>query len=160
MSQNIKASAITDVFIRRPVLSIVLNLTIVLIGISAIRSLPIQQYPTLQSSSIIINTYYIGASAETVRGFLTTPIEQAVSSIAGIDFVESSSTAGVSQVTIRLKLNHDSTQALAEVNARLQQVRRQLPAESEDLVVELQRADRPLLRFISVLPATNLDCRR
>ncbi|HMP80556.1 MAG TPA: efflux RND transporter permease subunit, partial [Pirellulaceae bacterium] len=139
--------AITDLFIKQPVLAIVLNLTIVLIGISAIRALPIQQYPKLQSTSVIINTYYIGASAETVRGFLTTPIEQAVSSIAGVDFIESNSTAGVSQITIRLKLNHDSTQALAEVNARLQQVRRQLPAEAEDPVVELQRADRPYASF-------------
>ncbi len=149
--------AITDLFIKQPVLAIVLNLTIVLIGISAIRSLPIQQYPTLQSTAVIINTYYIGASAETVRGFLTTPIEQAVSSIAGVDFIESNSTAGVSQITIRLKLNHDSTQALAEVNARLQQVRRQLPPEAEDPVVELQKADRPYASFYISFTSDEFD---
>lgn len=109
--------------------------------------LPIQQYPKLESTSILIRTYYIGASAEAVRGFLTTPLEQAVSSIAGIDFIESSSTAGASEIKIRLKLNHDSTQALAEVDARLQQVRRQLPAEAEPPVVELERADRPYASF-------------
>ncbi len=109
--------------------------------------LPIQQYPTIESTSVVITTYYIGASAETVRGFLTTPIEQAVSSIAGVDFIESSSMAGASTITIRLKLNHDSTQALAEVNARLQQVRRTLPAEAEPSVIELQRADRPYASF-------------
>ena len=78
--------AITDRFIQHPVLAIVVNLAIVLIGLFAIRALPVQQYPTLESSSVVITTFYIGASAETVRGFLTTPIEQAVSSIAGIDY--------------------------------------------------------------------------
>ncbi len=119
--------SITDLFIRLPVLAIVVNAAIVLIGLRAMFLLPIQQYPKLESTSIVITTYYIGASAETIRGFLTTPIEQAVSSIAGIDYIESSSSAGASVITVRLKLNHDSTQALAEVNARLQQVRRQLP---------------------------------
>ncbi len=149
--------SITDRFIRRPVLAIVVNLTIVLVGLSSIGSLPIQQYPSLESTSIIISTYYIGASAETVRGFLTTPIEQAVSSIAGIDYIESSSTAGASQITIRLKLNHDSTQALAEVTARLQQVRRQLPQEAEPPVVESQRADKPYATFYISFTSEQFD---
>ena len=128
-------------------LAVVINIAIVLVGLRAMVLLPIQQYPTIESTSVLITTYYIGASAETVRGFLTTPIEQAVSSIAGVDFIESSSMAGASTITIRLKLNHDSTQALAEVNARLQQVRRTLPAEAEPPVIELQRADRPYASF-------------
>ena len=125
----------------------VVNIAIVLVGLRAMVLLPIQQYPTIESTSVVITTYYVGASAEAVRGFLTTPIEQAVSSIAGVDFIESSSLAGASTITIRLKLNHDSTQALAEVNARLQQVRRMLPAEAEPPVIELQRADRPYASF-------------
>lgn len=149
--------AFTDRFIQQPVLAIVVNLAIVLVGLSAIRMLPIQQYPTLESTSVIITTYYIGASAETVRGFLTTPIEQAVSSIAGVDYIESSSTAGASTITIRLKLNHDSTQALAEVNARLQQVRRQLPAEAEPPVIDLQRADRPYATFYISFTSDRFD---
>ncbi len=140
-------NAITDIFIKRPVLAIVLNLMIVLIGVRAYFSLPVQQYPKLESTSIEITTIYIGASAETVRGFLTTPIEQAVSSIAGIDYIESESTAGVSKITVRLKLNHSSTAALAEISARLQQVRRELPAEAEPPQVELTRADRPYASF-------------
>ncbi len=139
--------SITDVFIKHPVLAVVVNLVIVLIGLRAAFMLPIQQYPKLESTSILINTIYIGASAETVRGFLTTPIERAVSAIAGVDYIESTSTSGVSVVTIRLKLNHDSTQALAEVSARLQQVRRELPEEAEPPVIELQRADRPYASF-------------
>jgi multidrug efflux pump len=139
--------SITDLFIRHPVLAIVVNLVIVLVGLRALSSLPVQQYPDLQSSSVIITTTYTGASAETVRGFLTTPIERAVSAIGGVDHVESSSRAGISTVTVRLKLNHDSTKALAEVTARLQQVRSELPAEAEPPAVEVQRADRPYGTF-------------
>lgn len=149
--------AITDIFIKRPVLAIVLNLMIVLIGLRGMFSLPVQQYPKLESTSIVITTIYIGASAETVRGFLTTPIEQAVSSIAGIDYIESESTAGVSRITVRLKLNHNSTTALAEISARLQQVRRELPAEAEPPQVELNRADRPYASFYLSFTSDDLN---
>src|SRR5262245_25189157 len=137
----------TDVFIQHPVLAVVLNLVIVLVGWRALTALPVQQYPRLESSSVVITTVYTGASAETVRGFLTTPIERVVSMIGGVDHVESTSRAGVSTVTVRLKLNHSSTAALAEVTARLQQVRAELPAEAEPPVVEVQRADRPYASF-------------
>ncbi|HKB04671.1 MAG TPA: efflux RND transporter permease subunit, partial [Gemmataceae bacterium] len=137
----------TDIFIRHPVLAIVVNLVIVLIGWRAINRLPVQQYPKLESSSVQIMTVYTGASAETVRGFLTTPIEKAVSSISGVDYVDSSSRAGLSMINVRLKLNHDSTAALAEITARLQQVRAELPQEALPPVVEIQRADRPFATF-------------
>lgn len=147
MTTSLKPNPITDVFIRHPVLSIVINLIIVLVGARAAISLPIQQFPTLESTSIVVTTVYIGASAETIRGFLTTPIEKAISAIAGVDYIDSSSAAGVSTITVHLKLNHDSTAALAEVDARLQQVRRELPAEAEPPAIELQRADRPYASF-------------
>jgi multidrug efflux pump len=137
----------TDLFIRRPVLAVVVNLVLVLVGWRALSSLPVQQFPRIESSSLIITTVYTGASAETVRGFLTTPIERAVSSISGIDYLESQSRAGVSTITVRLNLNHDSTAALAEVTARLQQVRSELPSEAEPPVVDIQRADRPYASF-------------
>jgi multidrug efflux pump len=138
---------VTDVFIRHPVLAIVVNLAIVLVGWRAISTLPVQQYPQIESSTILITTTYYGASAETVRGFLTTPIERVVSAISGVDHVESQSRAGLSTINVRLKLNHDSTAALAEVTARLQEVRSELPAEAEPPVVEVQRADRPYASF-------------
>ena len=137
----------TDVFIKHPVLAIVVNLVIVLAGWRALTTLPVQQYPKIESSSVIITTVYYGASAETVRGFLSTPVERVVSAIGGVDYVESTSRAGVSTVTVHLKLNHSSTAALAEVTARLQQVRAELPAEAEPPVVEVQRADRPYASF-------------
>jgi multidrug efflux pump len=137
----------TDIFIRHPVLAIVVNLVIVLVGWRALRSLPVQQYPKIESSSIVVTTVYTGASAETARGFLTTPIERAVSAINGVDYIESTSRAGISIVTVHLKLNHNSTAALAEINARLQQVRSELPSEAEPPIVEVQRADRPYASF-------------
>jgi multidrug efflux pump len=137
----------TDVFIKHPVLAAVVNLVIVLVGWRALMNLPVQQYPKIESSSVLITTVYTGAGAETVRGFLTTPIERVVAAIGGVDYIESTSRAGVSMVTVRLKLNHSSTAALAEITARLQQVRSELPAEAEPPVVEVQRADRPYASF-------------
>ncbi|MGH7629954.1 MAG: efflux RND transporter permease subunit [Gemmatimonadales bacterium] len=147
----------TDIFIKHPVLAVVVNLVIVLAGWRSLTTLPVQQYPQVESSSVVITTVYYGASAETVRGFLTTPIERAVSAIGGVDYVESTSRAGVSTVTVRLKLNHNSTAALAEVTARLQQVRSELPAEAEPPVVEVQRADRPYASFYVSFTSTERD---
>lgn len=146
---------VIEMFVRRPVIAVVVNLALVLIGLRAATQLPIQQYPRIESSSITITTIYIGASSESIRGFVTTPIERAVSSISGIDYVESSSVAGVSTVTARLKLNHPSTVALAEVGNRLDQIRSELPSEIESPVVEVQRADRPYATFyVSVTSET------
>jgi multidrug efflux pump len=139
--------AITDVFVRRPVLAVVVNLAIVFGGWRALTSLPVQQFPKIESSSVVITTVYVGASAETVRGFLTTPIERVVSAVGGVDHVESTSRAGLSTVTVRLKLDYDALDALAEITARLQQVRSELPSEAEPPVVDVQRADRPYATF-------------
>jgi multidrug efflux pump len=149
--------AFTDVFIKHPVLAVVVNLVIVLVGWRALSSLPVQQYPQIESASVVITTAYYGASAETVRGFLTTPIERVVAQISGVDYIESTSRAGQSTVTIRLKLNHSSTAALAEVTARLQQVRSELPDEAEPPVVEVQRADRPYATFYLSFTSTERD---
>jgi multidrug efflux pump len=149
--------AFTDIFIKHPVIAIVVNLVIVLVGARALFTLPVQQFPSVESSSVIITTVYTGAGAETVRGFLTTPIERAVSSISGVDYLESTSRAGVSTVIVRLKLDHNSTTALAEVTARLQQVRSELPAEAEPPVVEVQRADRPYATFYLGFTSTQRD---
>src|SRR2546428_359075 len=137
----------TDTFIKHPVLAVVVNLVIVLVGWRAITTLPVQQYPNIQSSSVLITTVYYGAGAEPFGGSLPTPIERVVRAISGVDYVESTSRAGVSSITVHLKLNHNSTAALAEVTARLQQVRSELPAEAEPPVVEVQRADRPYASF-------------
>src|SRR6266581_4867561 len=107
--------SITDTFIKHPVLAIVANLAILLVGWRTITSLPVQQYPKIESSSVVITTVYYGASAEAVRGFLTTPIERVVSAIGGVDYVESSSRAGLSTITVHLKLNHSTTAAQRDI---------------------------------------------
>ncbi|HEU4561339.1 MAG TPA: efflux RND transporter permease subunit [Longimicrobium sp.] len=147
----------TDIFIKHPVLAVVVNLALVLVGWRALSGLPVQQFPQIESSSVVITTVYYGASAETVRGFLTTPIERAVSAISGVDHLESTSRAGVSTVTVRLKLNHNTTAALAEVTARLQQVRSELPPEAEPPAVEVQRADRPYGTFYLSFTSSQRD---
>jgi len=152
--------SVTDIFIKRPVLAVVVNIIIIAIGWRAIDALPVRQYPQIESTSIVINTAYIGASAETVRGFVTVPIERAVSAINGIDYLESNSTAGVSTVTVRLRLNHDSNDALAEISARLNQVRSELPAEAESPVIEIQRADRPYATFYISFTSDSLSLTR
>ncbi|HWB19689.1 MAG TPA: efflux RND transporter permease subunit [Phycisphaerales bacterium] len=139
--------SITDVFIKKPVLAVVINLIILAVGWRSIGSLGVRQYPSLESSAIVISTVYVGASAETVRGFITTPIEQAVSAIDGIDYIESSSRSSISTVTVRLRLNHDSNDALAEISARLNQVRSRLPADAEAPVIDIQRTDKPYATF-------------
>ncbi len=148
---------IMDVFVRRPVLAIVLNLALVLIGLRAAGELPIQQYPRIESSAVLITTPYVGASAEVVRGFVTTPIERAVSSMTGVDYIESTSVAGRSTVTVRLALNHPSSVALAEVGNRLDQIRSELPDEVEAPVVEVQRADRPFATFYVAATSDRLE---
>ena len=152
--------SITDIFIKRPVLAIVLNLIILAVGWRAIGALPVRQYPRLESTSIVITTVYIGASADAIRGFITTPIERAVSQIDGIDYVESKSTGGVSLITVRLRLNHDSNDALAQISARLAQVRSELPAEAESPAIEIQRADRPYATFYLSFTSKDLDLTR
>lgn len=139
--------AFTDKFIRHPVLAIVINLVLVLVGWRALVDLPVQQFPKLESAAILVNTVYVGASAETVRGFVTTPIERAVSSIGGVDYVNSESRAGLSAITVHLKLNHDSTTALAEITARIQEVRSILPPDVEAPSIDVQRTDRPYATF-------------
>lgn len=147
----------TDIFIKKPVLALVINLLILAIGWRSIDALSVRQYPRLESSAILITTVYVGASAETVRGFITTPIEQVVSAIDGIDYIESSSRSGVSVVTVRLRLNHNSNDALAEISARLNQVRSRLPAGAEAPAVDIQRTDKPYATFYISFTSEQLD---
>lgn len=157
MSAKTTSKSFTDIFIKSPVLAVVVNLVILAVGWRSISSLPIRQYPRIESSSITITTPYIGASAETIRGFITTPIERAVSAIDGIDYIESSSSAGLSLITVRLKLNHRSTDALAEVSARLNQVRSELPVEAESPIVDIVRTDKPYATFYLGFFSDSLD---
>ena len=131
----------TDIFIRRPVLAIVVNLIIIIGGLQAINTLSIRQYPRLERATVKVTTAYIGANAELVRGFITTPLERVIASADGIDYLESASTQGLSTITVVLKLNHDANSALAEIGSKVDQVRGDLPPESEVPIINIEPAD-------------------
>lgn len=131
----------TDIFVKRPVLASVVSLLILIAGIQAASSLSIRQYPRNDNAVVTINTAYIGASAELVRGFISTPLERAVSGADGIDYVESSSQQGLSTVSVRLELNYDPIKALSEISAKVNQVRGDLPPEAEIPVINVESAD-------------------
>lgn len=142
MARKFGSPTIMDIFVMRPVLAIVLSLCLVLVGLRAAFSLPVLQYPKIESSSLVITTAYVGAAAETVQGFITEPIERVAATVPGVDYVDSTTLAGLSTVTVWLKLNEDSTSALAELSSRIDQIRFELPAGAEDPAVRVQRADR------------------
>jgi len=131
----------TDIFVKRPVLAIVVSLLIIIAGIQAISDLSVRQYPRNENSTVTINTAYIGASAQLVRGFITTPLERAVSGADGIAYVSSSSTQGLSTVSVRLELNYDPIKALSEISSKVNQVRGDLPPEAEIPVINIESAD-------------------
>ena len=132
---------LTDIFVRRPVLSLVVNLIIVIAGVQAIRTLNVRQYPRLESATIVVRTPYVGASADLVRGFITTPIERSVAAGNGIDYIESQSEQGLSTINVRLQLNVDTARALADNNARVYQVRGDLPPDAEVPAISLEPSD-------------------
>ena len=138
----------TDLFVRRPVLALVVSALITLMGLFALGQLPIRQYPLLESSTISITTEYPGASAELMQGFVTQPITQAVSSVEGIDYLSSSSIQGRSTITLRMTLNRDSTQALTQAMAKVNQVRYRLPEKAYDPVVELSAGDSTAVAYV------------
>src|ERR1700687_2462383 len=106
---------LTDLFIKRPVLAMVVNLMILIAGLQSIRSLSVRQFPRSDMANVVVSTVYIGANADLVRGFITTPLERAVAGADGIDFLESSSSQGVSTITVHLKLNFDTNAALTQI---------------------------------------------
>src|ERR1700755_549793 len=131
----------TDLFIRRPVLSIVVNLVILIAGLQSIRSLSIRQYPRSDIAIIKVSTTYVGANADLVRGFITTPLERVIASADGIDFLESSSAQGLSTITVHLKLNYDTNAALTQIQSKVAQVRNQLPPDAEAPIIQLETSD-------------------
>ena len=131
----------TDLFVRRPVLALVINLIIIIAGLQAIRSVNVRQFPRSESSSVTVRTVYVGASAELVRGFITTPLERAIAAADGIDYMESKSSQGFSEITVRLELNYDPIKALSEVSSKVDQVRQDLPPEAEVPIINVESAE-------------------
>jgi len=148
---------VMDVFVTRPVLAIVVSLVLVLAGLKAALDIPVLEYPRIESSSLVITTAYVGASAARVQGFVTDPIERVAATVPGADYVDSVTVSGLSTVTLWLKLNEDSTDALAELSSRLGQIRYELPAGAEDPAVRVQRADRSGALFYLNINTGSID---
>jgi multidrug efflux pump len=131
----------TDIFIRRPVLALVISFFIIIAGLQAIRSLNVRQYPRSDNAVVTVTTVYVGASAELVRGFITTPLERAIAAADGIDYLESQSAQGLSTINARLKINYDPIKALSEISSKVDQVRGDLPPEAEVPIINVESAD-------------------
>ncbi len=140
--------ALTDIFIKRPVLSVVVSLLILLIGLRAAMVLPIRQYPKLSNTVVNVTTSYPGASAQLIQGFITTPIEQAVASAEGVDYITSSSVLGTSTIQVYIKLNFDPSQALTEVLAKVNSVKYLIPKESNDPIVSKSTGQATAVMYI------------
>ncbi|KZN34345.1 acriflavine resistance protein B [Pseudoalteromonas luteoviolacea S2607] len=148
--------SVMDIFVNRPVLAIVLSLLIILAGLNAAKQISVQQYPKIESASLVINTVYTGAAADVVKGYVTEPIERVASTVPGVDYVDSVTTSGLSKVTAWLDLNHNTTDALAELTTRLNQIKFELPTGAEDPAIEIVRADSPYAVFYLDVESTGL----
>lgn len=131
----------TDLFIKRPILALVVNLLILIAGLVSIESLSIRQYPRSDIAVVTIKTAYVGANADLVRGYITTPLERVIASADGIDYMESSSAQGLSTITVHLKLNFNTNSALTQIQAKVAQVRNDLPPEAEAPIIEVESKD-------------------
>ncbi len=148
---------VTDIFIRRPVLAIVVSLVIIIAGVQALLTLNIRQYPRSENASVTVTTVYVGASADLVRGFITTPLERSIAAADGIDYLQSQSEQGLSTITARLELNTDAIKALAEISSKVDQVRGDLPPEAEVPTINVESADS---RFASAYLSFSSDLLR
>ena len=147
----------TDLFVKRPVLAMVVNLVILIAGLQAIRSLSVRQYPRSDISIIQVTTVYVGANADLVRGFITTPLERVIASADGIDYMESTSAQGLSTIIVHLKLNYDTNAALTQIQAKVAQVKNDLPPESQVPVIDLQTADQEFAAMYIGVSSKDLD---
>jgi len=147
----------TDLFIKRPVLAVVVNLVILIAGVQAIRALSVRQYPRSDIAVVTVTTAYIGANADLVRGFITTPLERVIASADGIDYMESSSGQGLSTITVHLHLNYDTNAALTQIQAKVAQVRNDLPPEAEAPVIDLATADNQFASIYFGFSSKDLD---
>src|SRR5258708_5234462 len=148
---------LTDLFIKRPVLAIVVNLVILIAGLQAIRSLSVRQYPRSDIAVVSVSTTYVGANADLVRGFIATPLESVIASADGIDYMESSSVQGTSTITVHLKLNYDTNAALTQIQSKVAQVRNDLPPEAEAPIIDLQTADTQFASMYIGFSSADLD---
>jgi multidrug efflux pump len=147
----------TDIFVRRPVLAIVVSLVILLAGLQSIRALSVRQYPRSDIAVVRVSTVYVGANADLVRGFITTPLERVIASADGIDYMESSSAQSLSTIIVHLKLNYDTNAALTQIQSKVAQVRNDLPPEAEAPTIQLETAEAQFAAMYIGFASADLD---
>ncbi|WP_299022533.1 multidrug efflux RND transporter permease subunit [uncultured Photobacterium sp.] len=138
----------TDVFIKRPVLAVSISFLIALLGLQAIFKMQVREYPDMTNTVVTVSTSYYGASADLIQGFITQPLEQAIAQADNIDFMTSSSVLGRSTITVTMKLNTDPNAALADILAKTNSVRSQLPKEAEDPTVTMSTGSTTAVMYI------------
>ena len=148
------SKSFTDLFIRKPVIALVVNIVILVVGVVSYFKLNTRQYPRSDSAVVNVSTVYFGASADTVRGYITTQLERVIAAADGIDYIESTSSAGFSQISVFLRLNYDTNAALAQISAKIEQVRNELPPEAESPTISVETADS---EFASMYLSFNSD---
>jgi multidrug efflux pump len=150
----------TDIFIRKPVLALVISMLIVVLGLRSIFNLPVNQYPKTETAIVTITTAYYGADAATVAGFITQPLEQSIAQAQGIDYMSSNSVNSVSSITCNLRLNYSANKALTEITTRVNAVKNQLPPQAQTPVITVQSGDTTdamyMGFFSTVLPTNNI----
>lgn len=139
----------TDLFVKRPVLATVISLLILLLGARAAMDMEIRQYPKLESTTVTVTTAYPGASSDLIKGFITTPLQQAIAEASGIDYLTSTSSQGKSTIEAKMDLNYDANAALAEIQAKVASQRNVLPAEAQDPVITSTTGDSTALMYIA-----------
>ncbi len=144
----------TDIFINKPVLAVVVSLFILLFGLRSFTELNVRQYPELRNAVVNISTTYYGADADLIQGFITTPLEREVASAEGIEYLSSTSSAGVSLIQAYIRLDQDPNEALTQIAAKVNKMRGQLPPESEDPVIDLQQGQQIAAMYVSFASET------
>src|ERR1700738_322962 len=150
--------AFTDIFIRRPVLATVVSLLILVLGLRALGSLPVLQYPATQNAVVTVTTTYYGADPDVIACFITTPLENAIAQANGIDYMNSVSQSGTSTITVNLRLNYDPDKALTEINTKISSVLNQLPPGAQQPILTVaigQTIDAMYIGFTSDVLAPN-----
>ncbi|MFO7875284.1 MAG: efflux RND transporter permease subunit [Desulfovermiculus sp.] len=139
----------TDIFIRRPVLATVVSLLILLLGARSLQLLNVREYPETSNAQVTVQTPYVGADADLVKGFVTTPLEKEIAGVDGIDYLQSTSVQGMSSITANLRLNYDPYQALTQITSKVNKVRNQLPEGSEDPIIDISVGESSSSMYIS-----------
>jgi multidrug efflux pump len=150
----------TDLFIRKPVVAIVVSALILVLGLRSIFNLPVNQYPKTEHAVVTISTYYYGADAATVGGFITQPLESSIAQAQGIDYLSSTSVNSVSTITATLRLNYSANKALTEITTQVNAVKNQLPPQAQQPVITVQTGDNTDAMYMGfyseVLPTNNI----